>query len=165
LTKKHEHKVEAAPQPDEKDKQIEDLKNKYLRSLADMENLRKRAAAEKEDIAKFSNESIIRELLPVLDGFGKAIDLSKSADTGELVKGVELVKKLIDGAFAKFGVAKVDAVGKKYDPNFHEAMFMKESDGEAGVVLEEVLSGYTLHGRLIRPAMVIVSKAKEMSNE
>ncbi len=161
MNKKQAEKSAVEPQVDEKDRQIEELKNKYLRALADLDNYKKRANLEKEEIAKFANETIIRELLPVLDGFGKAIEFAQKSNSGELVKGVALLKKLIDDAFVKFGVAEVKSVGQKYDPHVHEAMFMKESDSEAGIVLEEIQKGYTLHGRLIRPAMVIVSKKKE----
>lgn len=136
-------------------KEIEDLKNKYLRALADLDNYKKRANIEKEEIAKFSNGSLIKELLPVLDGFEKAIEHAKS---DELIKGIALIKKRIEDALAKFGVQEVEALGKKYDPNFHEAILIKESDKEPGIVIEQMQKGYLMFGRLIRPAMVIVSK-------
>jgi molecular chaperone GrpE len=161
LNKKHADKAVTEPQAEEKNGQLEEMKNKYLRALADLDNYKKRANLEKEEIAKFANETIIRELLPVLDGFAKAIEFAERSNTNDLKKGIALLKKLIEDAFAKFGVAAVGSICKHYDPHVHEAMFMKESDGEAGIVLEEAQKGYTLHGRLIRPAMVIVSKKKE----
>jgi molecular chaperone GrpE len=139
----------------EEHKDTTELNNKYLRALADLDNYRKRANIEKEEIAKFSNESLIKELLPVLDGFEKAIEHAKS---DELIKGIALIKKQVEDALAKFGVQEVEALNKKYDPNFHEAILIKGSEKEPGTVIEQMQKGYTLHGRLIRPAMVIVSK-------
>lgn len=140
---------------------LEDFKNKYLRALADLENYKKRAALEKDEIFKFSNENLIRELLPALDSFAKAIDLSRTGPSDDVIKGIALVKKQIEDALAKFGVEQVKAIGEKYDPNFHEAIMMKDSDGEPGRVIAEMQKGYILNGRLLRPAMVIVSKKKE----
>jgi molecular chaperone GrpE len=77
------------------------------------------------------------------------------------MKGIALIKKQIEDAFTKFGVKEIEAAGKPYDPNLHEAIIMKDSDKVPGMILEEVQKGYTMHERLIRPAMVIVSKSKE----
>lgn len=138
--------------------QLEEQKNKYLRALADLDNYKKRANLERDEFVRFANESIIKELLPALDAFTKAIEYANRSNNEELVKGIALVKKLLEDALKKFGVEEVGSIGKPYDPNFHEAILMKESDKQPGVVLEEVQKGYALHGRLIRPAMVIVSK-------
>lgn len=143
------------------EKQLEETKAKLLRALADFDNFRKRAAVEKEELTRYSNEKMAAELLPVLDGLEKAAVFAKSSSGEELEKGLALVLKQMKDALAKFGVAEITAVGKKFDPNFHEAILMKESDVEAGTVIEEVQKGYTIHGRLLRPSMVIVSKAKE----
>ncbi len=89
-----------------------------------------------------------------------AILASKSRD-GEFIKGVSLVKKQLEDALKKFGVAEVRSIGLPYDPNIHEAILQKESDKPENIVLEEMQKGYTLNGRLIRPAMVIVSKKGE----
>jgi len=142
----------------EKNKAIEEQKNKYLRALADLDNFKKRSNLEKEEIFRFANEMLIKEILAVIDGFSKAIEFAGKGSTEELVKGIALVKKQLEDAMQKFGVEIVESVGKPYDPNFHEAILTKVSDQAPGVVLEEVQKGYILHGRLIRPAMVIVSK-------
>lgn len=139
----------------------EELKNKYLRALADLENYKKRAIMEKDELAKYANETLVKDLLPALDGFAKAIDHANKAGNDELAKGIALVKKLVEDALRKFGVEEVDAVGKPYDPNLHEAIYMKGTDSHPGMVLEESQKGYTMRGRLIRPAMVIVSKKEE----
>ncbi len=146
----------------EKDRSIEELKNKYLRALADLDNYRKRANLEKDELAKYSNELLVKELLPAVDGFARALDFAKKTNSDDLIKGLALIKKQVKDALMKFGVREIGSVGKPYDANLHEAILMKEFEGEPGIVLEEIQKGYTMHDRLIRPAMVIVSKQKEM---
>jgi molecular chaperone GrpE len=146
----------------EKDKLIGEQKNKYLRALADLDNYKKRVSLEKDEMIRYSNELLVKELLPAIDGFVKAIDFAKKTKSDDLMKGIALIKKQIEDSIAKFGVKAIEAAGKPYDPTLHEAIFMKESDKSPGIILEEVQKGYTMHERLIRPAMVIVSKKKEM---
>jgi molecular chaperone GrpE len=141
--------------------QMAEQKNKYLRALADLDNFKKRTNLEKDELVRYSNELLVRELLPAIDGFARAIDFAKKTKNEDLVKGIALIKKQVEDALAKFGVKEIESLGKPYDANFHEAILMKESDGEPGVVLEEMQKGYTMHERLIRPSMVIVSKTKE----
>lgn len=157
-----EKKVESLPpqrsETDTLKEQIDELKNKYLRALADLDNYKKRAVLERDEFVRYANEAITKELLPALDGFAKSMEFAQKTNNEELVKGVALVKKLMEDALKKFGVEEIMSVGKPYDPNLHEAILMKGSDGQSGIVLEEAQKGYTMHGRLIRPAMVIVSK-------
>ena len=145
----------------EKDRSIEEQKNKYLRALADLDNYKKRVSLEKDELIKYSNELLIKELLPALDGFAKALDFAKKTDSEDLMKGIALIKKQVEDALTKFGVKEILSVGKPFDPNLHEAILMKESEKETGIILEEMQKGYTMHERLLRPAMVIVSKSKE----
>lgn len=138
-------------------KEAEDYKNKFLRALADFDNYRKRAAIDQENLVQFANENLIKEIIPALDSFDRAL-ASEKTDGDDFVKGVHLVKKQLEDALVKFGVEKVEALGKPYDPNFHEAIMQKESGEKEHTVIEEVQKGYLLRGKLIRPAMVIVSK-------
>ncbi|PIS29315.1 nucleotide exchange factor GrpE [Candidatus Saganbacteria bacterium CG08_land_8_20_14_0_20_45_16] len=140
-------------------KELADKNNSYLRTLADFDNFKKRTASEKEQFIRFANESLIAELLPIVDNFSRAIEAAEKAGASEeMIKGLCLVKRQIDDTLTKYGVKEVDALGKPFDPNFHEAIVQKEAKGEEGVILEEMQKGYTLYGKLIRPAMVIVSK-------
>ena len=145
----------------EKEKTIEDQKNRLLRALADFDNYKKRVNLEKDELIRYSNELMAKELVPAIDGFTKAIDFAKKTGSDELIKGLALIKKQVEDALMKFGVAEIEAVGKPFDANFHEAILMKESENEPGVILEEMQKGYTIHERLLRPSMVIVSKSKE----
>lgn len=145
----------------EKDKAIEEQKNRYLRALADFDNYKKRANMEKDELVRYSNSVLASELLPVIDGFSRAMDFAKKTGDDDLIKGIALIKKQVEDVLMKFGVKQIESVGKPYDPNLHEAILMKESDEAPGVVLEEMQKGYTMHERLLRPAMVIVSKARD----
>jgi molecular chaperone GrpE len=142
----------------EKEKLIEEQKNKFLRALADLDNYKKRVSLEKDELIRYSNELLVKELLPVLDGFTKAIDFARQSNSDDLIKGIALIKKQIEDAISKFGVKEIESVGRPYDPTLHEAILMKGSEKAPGIILEEVQKGYTMHERLIRPAMVIVSK-------
>lgn len=148
----------------EKVKQVKEYSEKnfdlYVRSQADIENMKKRFQKEKEDLAKFSNETLIKQLLTVADNLEKAISHFKEDNPIQgLREGVELTLKGLLDTLEKAGVERVQAVGEPFDPNFHEAVSAMEDDAvESGTVLQELQGGYLLNDRLIRPAMVIVAK-------
>lgn len=141
----------------------------YLRLYADFENYKKRSAREIQDFRKFANESLIKELLPVVDNLERAIDSSNSA--GEeadksITQGVDMTLKEILKILEKFQAKPVEAMGKPFDPNFHEAIGQEESEEyEDNIVVKEFQKGYLLHDRLIRPSMVMVSKHKPAAQE
>lgn len=144
----------------EKDKIIEEQKNKLLRALADFDNYKKRVAIERDEIIRFSNEALITSLLPIIDGFERAIlSAEKTNSHEELIKGLALIKKQLEDALKKFGVTVIEALGKPFDPALHEAVINKKDETkEDGIVLEELQKGYMLHGKVIRHSMVIVNK-------
>ncbi len=133
----------------------------YMRSLAEIENVKKRFQKDKSDLIKFSNESLIKQLLTVIDNLEKAVSASEDENSLDAVKeGVELTLKGLMDSLEKQGLEPVEAKGKPFDPNFHEAISEQEDDGaEPGTVMQELQKGYILNKRLIRPAMVIVSKS------
>jgi molecular chaperone GrpE len=134
----------------------------YLRSQAEIENIIKRNKKDKEEWIKYSNETLIKDLLPVLDNLEKAIvHSSDDKSVKALREGVDLTLKGLKSTLAKAGLEEIVSAGKPFDPNFHHAVSEQEdADTEPGVVLTEFQKGYTLHQRLIRPAMVIISKAE-----
>jgi len=139
--------------------QLEEQKNKWLRALADFDNYKKRVALEQDQFIKFSNESLIKEILPSLDGLNKALETAETAKLNEgLIKGLALVSRQLKDALAKFGLEEIAAKNMPYDPNVHEAILQKESEKPENTIIEEVQKGFTLHGRVIKPSMVIVSK-------
>jgi molecular chaperone GrpE len=159
-------KKELPPEKNETEllkEQVEENKNKYLRALADLENYKKRTALEKEQFVQFANESLIGELLPVLDGYNRAVQAAEKAGASqEMIKGLALIRKQLEDALKKHGIEEIEASGKPYDPNVHEAIMQKEDEGPEGIILEEAQKGYSLHGRVIRPSMVIVSKKQSL---
>lgn len=132
----------------------------YARSQAEIENLKKRFQKDKEDLVKFSNESLIRQLLLGMDSLEKAILHSQNGDPiHTLREGVELTLKGMMDTMKKTGLEEVKAIGEAFDPNFHEAIAEQEDNNvKPGTVLQEIQKGYILNQRLLRPAMVIVSK-------
>ncbi|MFH1826116.1 MAG: nucleotide exchange factor GrpE [bacterium] len=136
-----------------------DYKDKYLRALADLDNYKKISAREKQQFAQFANENLILELLPVMDNFGRAMQAAEKSNAEEdMMKGLALIKKQLEDVLKKHGAEEIEALGKAFDPNFHEAILQQEHDGPEGQVIEEAQKGYKLKGKVIRPAMVIVSK-------
>src|SRR5205814_4250250 len=131
-----------------------------LRSAAEFDNFKKRAAKEKEDAAKFGNEKILKDFLPVMDNLERALDHAEQHDLKQVIEGVRLVQKLFETTLAKHGVVGFSAVGKPFDPAFHEALMQQESDDPPNTVVSEMARGYKLHDRLVRPAAVVVAKAR-----
>jgi molecular chaperone GrpE len=134
----------------------------YLRAQAETENLIKRNKKDKEDWIKYSNETLIKELLPVLDNLEMAIAHSIDENPVKALKeGVELTLKGLKSTLSKSGLEEVSSLGKPFDPNFHHAVSEQVVENTAsGIVLNEFQKGYTLNQRLIRPAMVVISKEK-----
>lgn len=138
--------------------------NRFLRVSAEFENYKKRTTREMTEFRKYANESIIKELLPVLDNLERAIASSSEEKDAEvcIIEGVEMTHKEILKIFGKFNVMPVEAIGQPFDPNFHQAVMQEESDEyPENTVLRELQKGYLMHDRLIRPAMVVVSAPKE----
>ena len=132
----------------------------YMRSLAEIENLKKRYQKDKSDLIKFSNESLVKQLLIVIDNLEKAVSATQEDNSVDALReGVELTLKGLMDTLGKTGLQTVEAEGKPFDPNFHEAISEQEDNtAEPGMVLQELQKGYILNNRLIRPAMVIVNK-------
>ncbi len=132
----------------------------YLRSQAEMENMKKRFQKDRQELIKYGNEALTKQLLPVADNLEKALAHAEDKTAFEALReGVDLTLKGLMNVLEKAGVEEVKAVGATFDPNFHEAVSEQEDDrAEPGTVLMELQKGYLLNQRLIRPAMVIVNK-------
>ena len=149
-------------------KQVEDLKDQLMRSLADGENLRKRTLKEVEHAKKYSHITFVRDLVSSVDNLQRAL-ASVSDDNSEfsepiknLIIGLDIVEKEIITTFKKHNLKQIDPLGEKFDYNFHQAMFeVPTNNTEPGVVVEVSQKGYLLHDRLVRPAMVGISKKLE----
>jgi molecular chaperone GrpE len=133
---------------------------RLLRTAAEFENFKRRAAKEKDDIGKFAIERLLKDFLPVADNLERALDHAEQHDPKVVIDGVRLVQKMLDQAFGKHGVTSFSAVGTQFDPNTQEALMQAESDLAPGTVVSEMARGYRLHERLVRPAAVVVAKAR-----
>ncbi len=148
----------------------EEARNKqelYLRSLAEMDNLRKRTQREKEDIAKYGNENILREVLPVIDNLERAIEHASSQEDGAgLLEGVEMTLSQFSTVIQKFGVEPISSLGTLFDPAHHQAVGQLETvEFPVNHVANELQKGYLLNSRLLRPAMVMIAKAPQPVTE
>lgn len=137
--------------------------DKYVRIAAEFENYRKRAVREKADAIKYGNESLLRDILPLVDNVDRALEHAGTSDDFEAFKkGLKMLHEQLLCCLKKHGVETIDTAGKDFDPNVHEAMLQVVSDEqEAGKVANEFERGYLLNGRLLRPAKVCVCKRPE----
>ena len=143
------------------EKSLQEMKNNYLLSRADLDNYKKRVVKEREELMQYTCEKLLRELLDVKDHLELALDHAKGAtDIKPLHDGVDLTLKQMQQFMEKSGVAEIRSLGETFDPNFHEAIHEELVDGEAGKVVLEHQKGYLFNGRLLRPARVVVSKAR-----
>jgi len=143
---------------------INDQKDSVVRAAADVENMRRRAAQDVEKAHKFALEKFANELLPVIDNLERAIEFSdkENEQLKPVLEGIEMTVKSFNDAVAKFGVEIVNPQGEQFNPEFHQAMSIQPSNDVApNTVLAVMQKGYTLNGRLLRPAMVMVSKEAE----
>jgi molecular chaperone GrpE len=162
----------AAPAP-ERDpaalaREVTELRDKLLRTLAEMENLRKRTEREVADVRAYGNAAFARDVLGVADNMGRALEaasgeLHETTDpaTKALVEGVELTARELDKVLEKYGIRKFDPQGEKFDPNIHQAMFeVPDVAVPAGHVAQVVQAGYMIGERVLRPALVGISKGQ-----
>lgn len=133
-----------------------------LRTTADFDNFKKRAARERQDAVKYGNESLLQKLIPILDNFDMAIAAAANAKEGaaqSLQTGVNMILTQFRNALTEAGLEEIDATSKPFDPNFHEAVSQQETaDAPEGQVVQQLRKGYKLRDRLLRPATVIVAK-------
>ena len=137
--------------------EITDYKDRLLRSYAELDNIKRRAERDVANAHKFSIEKIAKDLLPVIDSFEMA--LKNESEGGSLFEGIELTHKMLLDTLAKHQIKPVDPEGELFDPELHEALSMQEAENiESNTVISVMQKGYTLHQRLLRPALVIVAK-------
>lgn len=142
-------------------RELAQAKDQYLRTLAEFDNTKKRLQREKEEFVKFAAESMVRELLPILDSLDQAlVAVDKQQDADGIMKGVHLIYRQLLGLLQKEGVSRIAALGEAFDPHRHEAVgHVEPTNGQAdGAVAEEVQVGYTMHGKVLRPALVKIAK-------
>jgi len=160
--KELEAKLEAA------DKKAGENYDRFLRISAEFENYKKRKEREATDFRKYANESLVKELLPVVDNLERALETTGDHEDAVacILEGVDMTLKEILKVLEKFAVKAVDAVGNPFDPTYHQAVMQETSEAHAdNTVLRELQKGYTIHERLLRPAMVVVAKTAAPDDE
>jgi molecular chaperone GrpE len=141
--------------------------DRFLRVSAEFDNYKKRSAREMSEFRKYANESLISEMLTVVDNIERAISTSSSDDQANscIIEGVSLTLKEILRVFENYGVKPIESLCKSFDPNFHQAVMQEESEEHPdNTVMAELQKGYMIHDRLLRPSMVVVSKSKTTKN-
>lgn len=142
-----------------------DFKAKYYYIAAEMDNYRKRVEREKENLIKFGNERVLSDLIQVMDNFERIIESLKPDQDPKIkniVTGIDMVQKQFTDTLSKHGLTPVESVGKEFDPNFHEAMAQEYAEGvKPNFVVKEFQKGYSLNGRLLRAAKVVVASDKQ----
>ena len=151
--------------------QIEELKDQRLRSIAELENYRKRSEKDQSDALKYGIANFAKEVVSIRDNIERAnasiLDELKSEEKIKpVIEGLDLIQQSIISVLDRIGIKKIEAMDKKFDHNFHQAMIeIERDDCEPGTIVQELIAGYTLHDRLLRPSMVGVSKKKTEENE
>jgi len=137
--------------------QLEELKDKYLRQLAELDNVRKRTEREKEDYFQYALTDLLREILPIIDNFERALKTPDEVDGRTFREGVELIYRMLLNLLQRHGVRPIELQNDKFDPNLHHALASEESDEVSEPkIKEELQKGYFIHNRLLRPTMVKV---------
>ena len=146
------------------DAKLKELNDKYLRLLAENQNLRKNHDQEKEDILKYGSFTFAQQILTLTDNLDRAFQIFKDDEKFKkdefknILNGIEMIEKELLGTLEKNSIKYIDCINKPFDPNLHQAIGEKDSEKEPGIVIEEMQKGYLMHDRLLRPSMVYVSK-------
>ena len=157
---------ESTPKVNEKEAEptIEELKDQLLRAMAEVQNTKKRAEKEKADISKFTISGFAKDVLRIRDNLQLALK-SDMKDAGAIVDGIKLTMSEMDNILGSYGIKIIESLGKPFDPNFHQAMVEVETEeNEPGIVVQVMQEGFMIYDRLLRPALVGVSK-KVSKNE
>jgi Molecular chaperone GrpE (heat shock protein) len=151
---------------EDKEKEAAANYDKYLRTVAELDNYKKRAAKEKIDTIKYGNEEIIRDILPFVDSLDRAMEQTGGSDVEAFKDGIKLIREQLLCCLKKYGLERIESAGLDFDPNFHEAMMQIHSDEhEENKIVNEIAKGYLLNGRLLRPSKVCVCKKINKEND
>ena len=173
---KKEEEIKKTPDIKKEESVEEKLKStqeKLLRTMAEMENQRKKFEKEKEEAFEFGGFNFARESLSLLDNIDRAItsfkndeNLKDNKDLSKIIDGIDVIKKDLVSIFKKSGIESIECINKKFDPNFHQAMLEIENNTkESGIVIQEIQRGYMMKDRLLRPSLVGVAKKREEKQE
>ncbi len=159
-TETPESNESSAERIQELEAQLKDKDQKYLYLYAEFENFKKRSIKERSELIKYGSEPLAREILDVIDNLERALSHMPKDSDKTLSDGLHMVLNQFRAILQRQGIEHIKSVEQSFDPNFHEAISSEQSDHPAGTVVKEHMRGYTMHGRLLRPARVVVSDGK-----
>ena len=173
LSKKEMEKTTDLKKEESVDEKLKNTQDKFLRSMAEMENQRRRFEKEKEEAFEFGGFSFARESLSLLDNIDRAIisfkndeNLKDNKDLNKIIDSIDIIKKDLISIFKKNGIESIECLNKKFDPNFHQGMLEIENDTkEPGIVIQEIQKGYMMKNRLLRPSLVGVTKKTQKKED
>ena len=173
LSKKEMEKTTDLKKEESVDEKLKNTQDKFLRSMAEMENQRRRFEKEKEEAFEFGGFSFARESLSLLDNIDRAIisfkndeNLKDNKDLNKIIDSIDIIKKDLISIFKKNGIESIECLNKKFDPNFHQGMLEIENDTkEPGIVIQEIQKGYMMKDRLLRPSLVGVTKKTQKKED
>ena len=173
LSESPKEKEEVSPEDliEKLNEEISGLKDQRLRAIAELENFRKRAEKDQSDALKYGISNFAKEIINIRDNIERAqSSISEEAKNNEAIKsvieGIDLIAQSVVSTFEKIGIRKIESLNEKFDHNLHQAMMEIENDDlEPGTIVQELIPGYTLHDRLLRPAMVGVSKKTKKNDD
>jgi molecular chaperone GrpE len=144
-------------------RELDEKQDRLLRALAEMDNMRRRAQRDREEYTRYATESLIRDLVPIVDNFDRALEAARSnREAAKVVEGVELIRREFLRVLERAGVTRYSALGQPFDPTRHEATArVVSADAAPNTVVAEILPGYLLHDRVLRPAQVAVAVAPD----
>jgi molecular chaperone GrpE len=153
----------AGPEIEDLKRQLDEKQDRLLRALAEVDNVKRRTQRERDDYVRYANESLVRELLPVLDNFDRALEAARTTrEAAKVVEGITLIQRELLRVLERVGVTRFSALGERFDPNRHEATGRTVSgDQPPDTIVAELAPGYMLNGRLVRPAQVVVAAAPD----
>jgi len=163
------HKIEQTEKEETVEEKLKANEEKLLRTMAEMENQRRRFEKERQEAFEFGGFNFAKESLSLLDNIDRAItsfknddNLKNNKDIDKIIEGIQIVKKDLASIFKKNGIEPIECINKKFDPNFHQAMLeLEDNTKESGTVVQEIQKGYMMKNRLLRPSLVGVTKKRE----
>tara|TARA_B100001142_G_C14338619_1_gene656917 strand:+ start:2158 stop:2685 length:528 start_codon:yes stop_codon:yes gene_type:complete len=141
--------------------ELDILKDKNIKLLAEFDNFQRRTLIEKDKLKKYDGYNLVKDVLPVFDDIDRTLDHKDEIDSNSILEAITMINSKIGSILSKYKISKIDSLDKEFNPNYHEALLQQESDKEEGIIIEEYEKGYLYDDKIIRHAKVVVSKGKK----
>ena len=141
--------------------ELDSLKDKNMKLLAEFDNFQKRTLIEKDKLRKYDGYNFVKDILPVFDDIDRTLEHKDGVDSKSMLEAITMINSKIENILSKYSIAKINSLDKEFNPSYHEALLQQESDEKEGTIIEEYEKGYQYHDKIIRHAKVVVSKGKK----